>query len=314
VGQTGRWPGEDLIRALLLKFCRGLWLEDESSLRSLAGAPVLFMANHQVAVESILFSTAVSPLLGTPIHAIAKQEHAESWVGQLFGHLYGHPGVQALDTTFFYRLGDATALIQLVGKLQETMETRRCGMLVHAAGSRVLSCRSPVRTISSVFVDMAIRGGFSIVPVKFRGGLPAVPLEGFIDFPVGYGSQDYCIGRPIAPEELARLPLRERREMVLARINGLAGDLTRELPAPPDPSFGNDVAAYMDRIGVLEPALAVIWAALTRLPQPTAVVATLLAAIESGRMAVGANPQDRWTGQVARWLTENRMPVTLATA
>ncbi len=311
VGQTGPWPGEDLVRALLLKFCRGVWLEDEANFTSLAGTPVLFLANHQVAVESILFATALSPLMGTPVHAIAKQEHTDTWVGQLFGQLYSHPGVQPLDTTFFTRLGDPTALLELIERLKTTMAARRCGLLVHAAASRVLTSRAVVRTLSSVFIDLAIGGGFPIVPVKFRGGLPAKPLEGFLDFPVGYGGQDFCIGRAITPEDLARTPFRERRELVLDRINTLGGDLTNETQAPADPAFAADVASFMERFGVLEPALAVLWAALKRLPAPTAPVAEILAGIAAGRLTTGTSVQDRWTAQVARWLTENRMPVAV---
>ena len=314
VGKTGPWAGEDLIRALLLKFCRGVWLEDESNFRSLAGTPVLFLANHQVAVESILFAAALSPFLGAPVHAIAKQEHAGTWVGQLFGQLATHPGVQPLDTTFFYRLGDANALLELIETLKATMEARRCGLLVHAAASRVLTCRSAVRTLSSVFIDLAIRGRFSIVPVKFRGGLPAAPLEGFLDFPVGYGAQDFCVGRAITPDDLTRVPFRERRDLVLDRINTLGGDLADETPAPADPGFGRDVAAFMERYGVLEPAFAVLWAALKRLPAPTPAIAEMLAGIDAGHLTTGASPQDRWTAQVTRWLTENRMPVAVRTA
>jgi hypothetical protein len=312
MGQPGPWPGEDLIRALLSKFCRGVWLEDEANLKELTGKPVLLLANHQVAVESILLSAALSPLLGSPVHAIAKQEHAESWVGQLFGLVSAYPGVQPLDTTFFYRIGDAAALLQLMETLHTTMQTRRCGLLVHAAASRVLSCRSTVRTLSSVFIDLALRGGISIVPVKFRGGLPIAPLEGFLDFPVGYGSQDYCIGRAITPDELARVPLRERRDLVLSRINDVGGPAALEAPNAGDPHFGKDVAAFMEDLGVLEHALAVIWACLKRLPQPTPATTAILAGIAAGRVAVGASPHDRWTAQAARWLTENRIPVMTA--
>lgn len=314
VGQTGAWPGEDLIRALLMKFCRGIWLEDEANFRSLAGTPVLFLANHQVAVESILFATALSPLMGAPVHAIAKQEHTGTWVGQLFGQLYAHPGVQPLETTFFTPLGDPTALLELIGRLQTTLETRRCGLLVHAAASRVLTCRSVVRTLSSVFIDLAIRGRFPIVPVKFRGGLPAKPLEGFLDFPVGYGSQDFCLGRAIMPDDLARTPFRERRELVLDRINTLGGKLTDETPAPADPAFADEVAAFMERFGVLEPAFAVLWASLKRLPARTPPITALLAGIEAGRLDIGDSAQDRWIADVARWLTENKMPVAVKTA
>src|SRR5690606_15560954 len=135
---------------------------------------------------------------------------------------------------FFYRQGDASALLTLMSTLEKTLAARRCGLLVHVAGSRVLSCRDTVRTMSSVFVDLAIRLKAPIIPVKFAGGLPAAPLEGFLDFPVGYGKQDYVLGRPITFDTLAALPLPKRREMVLERINALPPTAEHENPNLPD--------------------------------------------------------------------------------
>src|SRR5690606_5611584 len=97
--------------------------------------------------------------------------------------------------------------------------------------------RDPVRTMSSVFVDLALRLKAPIFPVKFAGGLPAAPLEGFLDFPVGYGKQDYVIGRPITSETLTALPLPKRRELVLERINSLPPSPAAENPNAPDTSF-----------------------------------------------------------------------------
>ncbi len=106
LGLTGPWLGEDIVNALSAKFCTGLWFEDAEAFATLAGRPVLFLANHQVAIESLLFAAEISPFLGTPLHAIAKQEHRDSWIGQLFGLLYSYPGAINPESIFFVRLGD----------------------------------------------------------------------------------------------------------------------------------------------------------------------------------------------------------------
>jgi hypothetical protein len=49
--------------------------------------------------------------------------------------------------------------------------------VVHVEGTRSLTCRRPVASMSSVFLDMALTVGAPIVPVRFVGGLPVEPLE-----------------------------------------------------------------------------------------------------------------------------------------
>jgi hypothetical protein len=309
IGLTGAWPAQDLGTALLNQFCRGVWLEDPQAWRSLK-EPIVFLANHQVAVESILLVMAVSPLLAAmPMHAISKPEHADSWVGGLIDQMFSWPGVQRPELLFFYRSGDASAMLELIKRLKITMTERPCGLLVHVAASRVLSCRDRVRTLSGVFIDLALNLGCPVVPVKFRGGLPIEPLEGFIDFPVGYGALDCLIGRPIAATELAVLRHPQRRTLLMERINTLGGDLVEEMPCPPDPAFKTEMRRLMLRFGVLDPALAVIWAALARLPQPSPEIALALQGIEAGKLEVPATAEGRWVASLVRWLTEGRIPV-----
>jgi hypothetical protein len=312
LGAPGPWLGEDMIYGLHAQFASGLWLEDPDIFSLLAGRPALFLANHQVAVESLLFATAITPLLGVPMNAIAKQEHRESWIGQLFGHFYAYPGIRNPDTIQFVRLGDPQALLDLIGQLTGVMNARRCGMLVHVAASRVLSCRDAVRSISGVFLDLALRERYPIVPVKFRGGLPVEALEGFLDFPVGYGAQTFLVGRPIMPETLDPMALLDRRTLILDRINGLGGPPDTEEPAAPDPAFKADLRGFMDRYSVLEPAAAAIWAGLRRLPQPSAETEILLRGIEEGRLTYAPTPVGRWIARVARWLTEGHLPTMVA--
>ncbi len=312
LGASGPWPGEDMVFGLLSQFTAGLWLEDPEAFAALAGRPALFLANHQVAAESLLFATAITPLLGVPLNAISKQEHRDTWIGQLFGHIYAYPGVTDPNTVQFVRLGDPQALFDLVGSLTGVMNGKRCGMLVHVAASRVLSCRDEVRSISTIFLDLALRERYPIVPVKFRGGLPVEPLEGFLDFPVGYGSQEYLVGRPILPETLDSMSLLDRRTLILDRINSLGGPLEAEHPGAPDPAFKADLRAFMDRFSVLEPAAAAIWAGLRRIKDPSDGTVALLRGIDEGRLGYPPTAEGRWIARVARWLTEGHLPTVVA--
>jgi 1-acyl-sn-glycerol-3-phosphate acyltransferase len=310
VGMQGPWPGEDLIGALLLQFCHGLWIEDFASFKALQG-PALFLANHQVAVESILFGCVATPWLSAPLHAIAKQEHASSWVGRLFERCYAWPGVRNPDAVFFQPYGDSQATLDLSGRLREILPQRRCGLLIHADATRVLSCLDPVHRMSGVFLELAIACDAPVAPVKFRGGLPVEPLEAFHDFPIGFGAQDFLIGRPISAAELSAAPYGRRREMVMERINSLGGALEAERPSPPDRAFKADVRSYMRRSGVTYLELAVIWAALRRLPAPTPSIEAVMRGIDERNFETRATPKGIWEAETIQWLTEGRAPVKL---
>jgi hypothetical protein len=312
VGRTETWPGEDIARALIDKFCKSVWLEDEADFAALAGRPFLFLANHQVTVESILFVLAVSPLLGeVPIQSIAKIEHRASWLGQLLGHLYAYPGNIDPECVLFVPQGDGRALLELMVRATRVIEAKRCGLLVHAAGSRMLSCRDPMRIMSTAFIDLAISRGYPVVPLKFHGGLPVESLENFIDFPVGYGGQDYMIGRSIAPDALAAIPAADRRQWMLDRINNLGGPIAAEHEYPPDRAFKADMRGYLTRYGILEPASATILAALKRRHGLSPEMAAMLQGVDDGRLTCPATPEGQWLANLARWLTEDHMPVTV---
>ena len=62
---------------------RNFGLADPDDFASLQGRGVIFLANHQVAVESLLFSALLSSLTGVSIQTIAKASHRDTWVGRL---------------------------------------------------------------------------------------------------------------------------------------------------------------------------------------------------------------------------------------
>jgi hypothetical protein len=59
----------------------------------------LFLANHQVALESILFIVAASALCDMPIKVIAKAEHWQTWMGRLTELTHSHEGFHGPDPT-----------------------------------------------------------------------------------------------------------------------------------------------------------------------------------------------------------------------
>jgi hypothetical protein len=150
------------------------------------------------------------------------------------------------------------------------------GVMVHVEGTRSLDCRTPVEKMSGAFLDMAMQVGAPVVPVRFVGGLPAERLHKRLEFPVGMGKQDIWLGKPILPETLASMPYKERKELVVAAINGLGPSNAVEEPFPPDAAFELAVRKWQTAHKV-SPEDAVLHEVLAAVPDPTPETRALLA-------------------------------------
>lgn len=117
-------------------------------------------------------------------------------------------------------------------------------VFLHVEGRLGLSCRKPVSKMSSVFIDLAQEARLPIVPVKFAGGLPVEEMKTTIDFPFGYGKQEYYVGSPIWCDALENMPYAKRRKNVVDAINRLGPSCRQETPSRPDPNFDKSVKSW----------------------------------------------------------------------
>jgi acyl transferase domain-containing protein/3-hydroxymyristoyl/3-hydroxydecanoyl-(acyl carrier protein) dehydratase/1-acyl-sn-glycerol-3-phosphate acyltransferase len=298
----GAWPVEDLYYGLIERFVGDVVLADAEAFARVRGRSCLFLANHQVAVESLLFSVIVSALSGVSTVTLAKAEHRGSWVGELIRQSFSYPGVSDPGLITFFDREDRESLMRIIGELGAEMAAKGKSAMVHVEGTRSLSCRQPVVKMSSAFLDMALAVGAPIVPVRFVGGLPVDELAQRIELPLGYGRQDIWIGRPVLPEELRSLPLKERKQVVIDAINGLGPGPSREEPSAADPAFGEQVAAWQARTGTTAEKAAML-ATLEALPAPRSeATRRLVEAAREGRAIAGDDPRERWLDGFARWL------------
>ena len=232
--------GEPALRPLFLaacrRFVRTVRLLDPDAIAALHGAPMLLLANHQVAIESALAGMVLPPFLGRPLTILAKQEHLDTWVGRL--------AIGLNDDRF----GPSTVFVdrerqqEMLERLTELSALARSGarsLLVHVEGTRARQGGQPVTTVSAIWADLAARAGAAIVPVRFCGGLPRAGVDERLDCPSGFGALDIVIGRPLAGQALAELALNVRRDRILAGLAELA-PFDRE-PVP-DPAFTARVA------------------------------------------------------------------------
>jgi 1-acyl-sn-glycerol-3-phosphate acyltransferase len=242
-----------------------------------------------------------SALTGTRTMALAKAEHQSSWLGQLITRGVAYPGVTDPGLITFFDRDDLASFARLAEHATAELAASKKNVLVHVDGTRALSSRTPVTRLSASVIDMALAAGAPIVPVRFARGLPVDDVTDRLDFPVGFGKQDIHFGAPLFPEDLARLPLRDRKDAVFAALNTLGpGDF--DAPSEPDPAFAAEVDAWQARTGCSREG-AVFFATLAGASSPESEgVRRLLEAARGGRLVLGDDPADRWLGDFAESL------------
>ncbi|MFT4621368.1 MAG: 3-oxoacyl-(acyl-carrier-protein) synthase/3-hydroxymyristoyl [Myxococcota bacterium] len=299
----GQWPVEDIQLGLAERFVRRVVFEDPGAMRPMRGRGALYVANHQVALESLLCAVLLGGLMEIPLVTLAKAEHQHTWMGKLNQRSFSWPGAAERDPgvlAFFDRTQSAD-LQRILGPLFAQAQVGTRSLMVHVEGTRSLECRSPVTTLSGVFTDLAIAHDVPIVPVRLWGGLPVSPTARRLDFPVGLGQQDILVGRPIEAAELRGLPLKARKDRVLGALNDLGGPRASEAPLAGDPGFAEAVRGWCARTGSGE-AHSVLYNTLLHGSRQSEGTEALLRGVEAGRLVVPPGPEGDWlAGLAGEW-------------
>jgi acyl transferase domain-containing protein/3-hydroxymyristoyl/3-hydroxydecanoyl-(acyl carrier protein) dehydratase len=290
----GPWLVEDLYYGLIEQFVGKVVVTDPAAFEAVKGQSLMYLGNHQVGVESLLFSIIASGLGQVPTVTLAKAEHRETWLGKLIAHCFTYPDVADPEVIAFFDREDKASLPSILAKLSQEMTTTGRSVMVHVEGTRSLDCTTPVQKMSGAFLDMAMAVNAPVVPIRFVGALPRERMDQRLEFPVGMGRQDIYIGRPILPEELAGLHYGARKEKLIVAINALGPSNDDELAHPGDPVFADRVAAWQEAHGVSEEH-AVLGCVLEDRPDPSPDTSTLMSASEAS---------DLKSGPVSAWLIE----------
>src|SRR4029079_785943 len=136
--RVGAGPGlaEDLVDALARQFVERGGVADPDALQAVHGRPALFLANHQVGIESLLFSVLASGLHGRVLVALAKAEHRQSWRGRRARLLARAPGTADPANLVFFDRSDRASLPAIVDRLRRRMADEDSSLLVHVEGTR----------------------------------------------------------------------------------------------------------------------------------------------------------------------------------
>jgi 1-acyl-sn-glycerol-3-phosphate acyltransferase len=300
-------PVEDICRGLILRFLHQVHIADPEALRAARPGGVIFLANHQVTVESTVFAIVASALMGAPVLTLARVENQTSWLDLFMQHVFSYPGLRGPRMSQYFDRSHSASLPGIIQEMSAEMASSGRSVMVHVEGAMAHSCRTPVRKLSGAFLDMAMALGRPVVPVRFVGGLPVAPVPHEIDFPVGMGQQDIHIGVPLTPDELRSLNYRDRRHRVIDAINHLGPANDVEEPLPPDPAFAAAVRAWSESTGA-NLGHAALFRILEQLPAPSPEMAALVAGARAGELRVSATPKGRWQAELARRLFGPRGP------
>ena len=210
---TESWPGEAVLEALAAEWLAEFRVEDAPALRALRG-PVLFLANHESYLESVLFTAIAAAHLDRPIRALAKVEHQTRWLGRLHAAMTSYPGHSDPPRIAWFDQERPASLRHVLDAIP-----RNVSLLVHVEGTRQTQVGEPIRKVSSIWTDLAIERGWAVVPVAFRGGVNGAKT----DVPVA--PQTHIVGRPIPADDLRAMPYAARRQAVAEAIDALGRDI-----------------------------------------------------------------------------------------
>ncbi len=298
----GAWLMEDLDYALIERFVSSVVVQDPTAFFALKGRPVLFLANHQTAIESLLFSVIAGALLEVPTVTIAKAEHRGTWLGKFIQHGFSYPGARDPRVITYFDREDKEDLGRIISELAAEMAVGERSVMVHVEGTRAYTCREPVRKMSGAFLDMALAVGCPVIPVRFVGGLPVEPLPERTEFGVGLAPQAIYLGTPLMPEALAKLPYKERKQAVIDGINGLGPLNADEQPNAGQPGLQAEVDAWVAERGVI-PEHAVVARTLLDSPRRgSAETTALVAALQTRTSPKGEDAVVTWMAELARRL------------
>jgi len=296
-GTPDAWLGGDLLDGMFERYVGRVITERPDTLHRLRGRSAIFLANHQVQIESLLISNLLPALTDVAMTTVSNVKHKHRWIGEMVRLLEAYPGARTVEQIAYFDQSDPGSMFDLIDGLRRRQANVSHSFFVHTDGTRAQSCRQPTTRCSSVFLDMALELDLPIVPVRFTGGLPVTPIGGKAEFPHDHAAQDYWIGEPIEAAALRAMPLRDRVEHVVSAINRLGGSNTVEQPNAADPAFASRVADSQWRTGIHE-VYAAAWHILVDRTSPSAETEKLLRHATAKSESDGA-PLEPWLSEVA---------------
>ena len=130
-GSPAGWLGDDLMAALTETYVRRVMVPAQGGLAGVHGRSAIYVANHQVQIESVLLTQILPALTGVPITSVANAKHERRWIGELvdaLGFVSRHPQ-RAHDRVL---RPVATRVVSRHRRRRPCADDRRCALVLRA--------------------------------------------------------------------------------------------------------------------------------------------------------------------------------------
>ena len=187
-------------------------------------APACYDANHQTSYELFLIAFLHLAITGVPLLAVTHPglfdndhgEHCMLLAEQL--RRLGHPAADAIHVVAVPH--ELKPVRDFLLSLPERLEGR--SLLVYVGAWRELYEGQPVNTMAKDLMEVTLRLGRPVVPMRISGGLPAQSLGYKFHLPYRMGRLRIAMAPAIEPRAFAGIDPLGQRRMVPAAINGMA--------------------------------------------------------------------------------------------
>lgn len=268
--------------------------------------PACYYANHQTSYESFLISFVHFAVTGAPLLVVTHPglfdndygEHC-TLLAELL-HRIGHPAADSIHVVAVpHELKRARDF--LLG-LPDRLEGR--SLLVHVGAWREVYEGQPVNTMSKDLMEVTMRLGRRVVPIRINGGLPANPLGYKFHLPYRMGRLTINMAPPIEADELTAIEPAARRQRILDAINQMAPPAGSYVGRPNNSLAKNCLRRHMQtgssalKCFLLE--------ALETMPDPSRETELLREFIRYGVLPTAGVTDADWFARKAMWITDGR--------
>jgi hypothetical protein len=268
--------------------------------------PACYYANHQTSYESFLISFVHFAVTGAPLLVVTHPglfdndygEHC-TLLAELL-HRIGHPSAASIHVVAVPN--ELKRARDFLLGLPDHLDGR--SLLVHVGGWREVYEGQPVNTMSKDLMEITMRLGRRVVPIRISGGLPPTPLGYKFHLPYRMGRLTINMAPAIEPEELLAIEPGARRQRILDAINGMA---------PPAGIYAGRANNTLSKrclhrhMQTGSSALkCFLLEALETMPDPSRETELLREFIRYGVLPTAGVADAEWFARKAMWITDGR--------
>lgn len=187
--------------------------------------PAVYVTNHQICFDlpflSAILATRFHQHPVTFVWNDIWYLHPNEFIGRLVEHFGSE--INAKIPTIAIDFYDPADVLKNFQRVEQMVKTGNASPVLAAEGRLEYFEGEPLQQVSGAIIDLALRGGIDVRPVRFSGGLPALSQGQKFALPHRLAPMDITMGPPISPRDLADLTPVARKTRIIEALNALRG-------------------------------------------------------------------------------------------